>query len=33
MYTTSISDKISWDIKPQLALGMTGKQDIQVIVK
>ena len=27
MYTTSISDKISWDIKPQLALGMTGKQE------
>lgn len=25
MYTTSVTDKISWDIKPQLALGMAGK--------
>lgn len=24
MYTTSISDNISWDIKPQIALGLTG---------
>jgi len=24
MYTTSISDKISWDIKPQIALGLTA---------
>lgn len=24
MYTTSISDNISWDIKPQIALGLTA---------
>jgi hypothetical protein len=28
MYTASVSEKISWDFKPQLALGLVGKYAI-----
>lgn len=29
MYTTNLSEKVSWDFKPQIALGLTGVQDVE----
>ena len=31
MYSLGLSEKIYWDIKPQLALGLTGKTDGTII--
>jgi len=32
MYTTNLSEKVSWDFKPQIALGLKGVKDVDVRV-